>query len=146
MLVATLVLRMRSPFHSSTSSRWPFWLLALAWVCANCPLVVSYAAVWIGEARSFSHQQRLTADVARVLAGEEPSSMLAAVDNIPVESPKPAVPPTDAVKKIEMATESSLFSVAPMTPDTARLMSVSCLVSALPASPPHEPPRAAVVS
>ena len=42
-------------------ARWPFWLLVVAWGCANGPQAAVYTTVaWLVEARSFSHQYDLT--------------------------------------------------------------------------------------
>jgi len=36
---------------------WPFWLLVLAWVCANRPQVAAYGLItWVGNARHFTHR------------------------------------------------------------------------------------------
>ena len=137
---------MRSLARKSTPSPWPFWLLLLAWFCANCPQAATYAVVWLGEARSFSHQQRLTADVARVLVGENTTPLLAGLDKLPPEPPKPSVPTSPSVKKIELAMESTLHSIAPDAPEAIISATESPMESALRAAPPHEPPRAAVVS
>ena len=62
---------MRRAEHT-TSRRWPFWLLIAAWVSANSPQAATYAVLaWLADARSFSHQHRLTLDVAHLLAGEK---------------------------------------------------------------------------
>lgn len=137
---------MRPLHRKSTPSPWPYWLLLLAWVCANSPQSASYAAIaWLGEARSFSHQQRLSADVARLLTGEElPPAEIAHAEKPLAE--KPAVPAMPAVTKIELATESSVHSLIPDLPVSLLAQRVRLLESALRAPPPHGPPRVAVVS
>jgi hypothetical protein len=109
-------------------------------------MVVSSAVIWVGEARSFSHQQRLTADVARVLVGEEPAPISAGLHNVPSEGAKQAVASNETVKKVELAIESSVHWLARDTVEPAKTLRVLPFLSTLRASPPHEPPRAAVVS
>jgi hypothetical protein len=129
----------------AAKSRWPFWLLLAAWLCASYPLAATYVVVWLGEARTFSHQQRLTADVARLLVGEETPSLLVDVEN---EGPakKPAVPPTSSSKKVELAFEESAQVIEFVEPMQAHFAMLLTWESALSAAPPHGPPRGAGLS
>ncbi|MEO6244097.1 MAG: hypothetical protein ABIQ12_01570, partial [Opitutaceae bacterium] len=85
----------------SASARWPFWLLMVAWGCANTPQVGVYTGLaWLSEARSFSHQHRLSTDVAFVLAGKPtPQRIARAVKSTPVR-PQPPVPAEAVLKKM----------------------------------------------
>jgi len=105
-----------------SASPWPFWLLIAAWVCANAPQAALYAGLaWLAEARSFSHQQRLTVEVAYLLGGdaarpEQTAKVAAARTEAPAKAP--AAVPVDAVlKKIVLALERG---VEVRTPVTAR--------------------------
>jgi hypothetical protein len=122
-------------------------VLVLAWVCANCPpTLICTAVVWLGEARSFTHQQRLTSEVAHLLVGEKPHSLLAHVPSLPLAPAKSALPPPPALKKIELAAEDTLSWIAPPAPDPLSAPSDLDAASALRAPPPHDPPRVIVVS
>jgi hypothetical protein len=51
---------------------WPIWLLFAAWFCVNSPQSLTYnVIVWTRGAQHFSHQERLKADVASILAGRK---------------------------------------------------------------------------
>jgi hypothetical protein len=144
-------LAMRSHSRKSPAPTWPFGLLLLAWVCANCPPVASYAAIeWIGEGRSFSHQQRLTSEVARLLgtevAEEVASSFSTTVPESPTALPKPTTPPDPTVKKIDLAVERSIHSLIPNVPVSLAWSVVRHAESALRAPPLLGPPRAVFVS
>jgi hypothetical protein len=127
-------------------SPWPYWLLLLAWVCANSPQTATYVAItWLGDVRSFSHQERLAADVARLLTGDElPAAEIAHTErNSP---PKSTMPPMPGLTKIELATEKSLHALEPKIPMSRLDVDVVRVESALRAPPPHGPPRVATVS
>ena len=98
--------------QNSVLPQWPFWLLLAAWFCANCPSTAVHTALgWMVEARSFTHQQRLTMDVARVLTGEKISSPVAeAVARAQDETPAQRLPPCTVdteVKKLEFSLEKT---------------------------------------
>ena len=100
---------MRKP-ASTTAPRWPFWLLIVAWVCANSPQVATYAVLaWLAEARQFSHQQQLTRDVAHLLSGEKTpareTTVVVASDRGEEKASRPAVPAASVLKKIDLSTE-----------------------------------------
>ena len=84
-----------NPRLHRTPSRWPFWLLLAAWLCANTPAIAVCAALaWLGEARHFAHEQRLVTDVAFVLTGHDAPGrgLLAAAKQVSVPAPLPPVP------------------------------------------------------
>ena len=123
--------------------RWPFWLLLAAWFCANSPQAATYEIVlWLGNARHFSHQQRLSAEVAFVLAGE-PAAAVVAVAKAPSEKPfAPSVPTEATLKKIELAVQETSELLPPALRALVRTESAPLLPDALRAAPPSEPPRA----
>ena len=126
---------------------WPLWLLVLAWFCANSPqTLICTAVVWLGEARSFSHQQRLASEVAHLLVGEKPHSLLAHVHSIPPAPAKPTLPALPTLKKVELAAEDTVRWFAPLPPSKLRLHVPQHAASVLRAPPLHGPPRAATVS
>ena len=126
---------------------WPLWLLVLAWFCANSPqTLICTAVVWLGEARSFSHQQRLASEVAHLLVGEKPHSLLAHVHSIPPAPAKPTLPALPTLKKVELAAEDTVRWFAPLTPSKLRVHVPQHAASVLRAPPLHGPPRAATVS
>jgi len=91
-----------------SASPWPFWLLIAAWVCANAPQAALYAGLaWLAEARSFTHQQRLTVEVAYLLGGDatrtaEAAKVAATRTDAPAKAPT-AVPADAVLKKIVLA-------------------------------------------
>jgi hypothetical protein len=138
------MLRLRNQHRPSP---WPVWLLLVAWFCANCPPTLICASfIWLGEAHTFDHQQRLKSDIAHLLVGEKPHSLLSHVPTLPVAPGKSALPPLPALKKIELAAEDTLFWIAPRLPAPAHARSALHAASALRAPPPHGPPRAEIVS
>lgn len=137
-------------FRPRTAHRpapWPVWLLVLAWFCANCPqTLICTTIVWLGEARSFTHQQRLVSEVAHLLVGEKPHSLLSHLSVLPPAPAKSPLPPPPALKKIELAAEDTLLWVAPTSAAPLRAPEAPPVASALRAPPLHGPPRATVVS
>ena len=103
-----------------SASPWPFWLLIAAWVCANAPQAALYAGLtWLAEARSFSHQQRLTAEVAYLLGGDaarpdRTATVAAARTDAPAKAPT-AVPADAVLKKIVLALERGAEIRTPVT-------------------------------
>ena len=133
--------------HNHRPAPWPLWLLVLAWFCANSPqTLICTAVVWLGEARSFSHQQRLASEVAHLLVGEKPHSLLAHVHSIPPAPAKPTLPALPTLKKVELAAEDTVRWFAPLPPSKLRLHVPQHAASVLRAPPLHGPPRAATVS
>lgn len=127
--------------------QWPIWWLIAAWFCANSPQSLTYdVVVWVGSARHFSHQQKLTAEVAFLLAGERAPQLIATVGDAPVKPFSPAVSEEAAVKKITLAAFAKSELLLPAAPMVLR-PDGSCppLASAWP-HVPYEPPRARQVS
>jgi hypothetical protein len=118
-----------------------------AWVCANSPQVATYALLsWIAEARSFTHQQHLTRDVAHLLAGEKTPSRTA-LHQVAQEHESPAMPssiPSAAVlKKVDLSSEKTcMVAFSASTLGTLERPLDWC-ADALRDAPPHGPPRAA---
>lgn len=126
----------------SRPSPWPIWLLVAAWFCANCPqTLICAAVVWLGEAHSFDHQQRLKSDVAHLLVGEKPHSFLAHVPVVPPAPAKSTLPPGPALKKIELAAEETLTWLAPVEFAPWQTCLAMRTASALRAPPLLGPPR-----
>jgi hypothetical protein len=134
---------MKSP-RNRPAARWPFWLLLAAWFCANSPQAATHGViVWLANARHFSHQQRLSAKVASILAGTEIPATLVAASPAP-ERPFTAPAPAEAgLKKIDLFVVITSVGISPaeqadVWADTARMP---------PPTPwrehPVEPPRAA---
>jgi len=132
-----------------TTHRWPFWLLIAAWFCANSPQTATYALLaWLGEARTFSHQQQLSRDVAHLLGGETAPSRVAAVmarakadEGALVKLPS-SVPASAVLKKIDLSVESVPgFNEPPATAIKRSGLTVGWS-DCLRAPPPHGPPRA----
>lgn len=118
-----------------------------AWFCANCPqTLICTAVVWLGEARSFTHQQRLASDVAHLLLGKKPHSLLSQIPDFPIAPAKSPLPPLPTLKKIDLADEDTVVRLAPRPTLPLRAPPGPPAASALRAPPPHGPPRAVVVS
>ncbi|MFM8336056.1 MAG: hypothetical protein ACKODK_10870 [Opitutaceae bacterium] len=134
---------MNPPYRMRDPARWPFWALLAAWFCANTPAVAVCAVLaWLGEARHFSHQQRLMTDVACLLTGNETPGlgvMAAVKDMTPVQ---PSPPPLGGleVKKIDLAVEGSV-EVPTVTRETRILIRPVVWSQSWREAPPHEPPR-----
>lgn len=132
--------------RAHSPARWPFWLLVAAWLCANSPQTLTYElVVWGGSARHFTHQQRLTAEVASLLAGGPAPEAVVAKSESPAKPFAPPVPAEATLKKIELAMQRA----AEWLPSALRAQVRCALTQTLPdplrAAPPHEPPRAAFV-
>lgn len=136
---------MSSLSRQHAHARWPFWLLIVAWVCANSPQVATYALLtWIGEARSFTHQQRLTAEVAHVLTGTKlPERISLARHSEGAERPfAPLVPVEATLKKIQLAMEETTDVLPPEVRVQRWVARLEARLDAWSDAPPHEPPRA----
>jgi hypothetical protein len=100
----------------------------------------------MAEARSFSHQQHLTREVAHLLAGEKTPSRTAALKLVSQAHDSPGLPssvPSAAVlKKVDLSSEKSSIVVFSATTlgTFERLLDWRC--DALRDPPPHGPPRA----
>lgn len=135
---------MRYLRQSCVFGSWPFWLLLVAWMCANVPgRVTSHVLVWMIHAGSISHQEQLGAGLTRIAQGDSPSADVAAAEaqadsRIPFE---PALPSEAKVKKIDLAAEVAedcLVSSISRQPDW---MSWTDIQGLLRDRPPHGPPR-----
>jgi hypothetical protein len=132
--------------RNRTPARWPFWLLIAAWACANSPQIAICAVLtWAGEARHFTHQQRLTAEVAHVLSGQSMPSLLATMKEAPSRPLAPVMPAEAALKKIELALERTTEVLPPDSGQKAHFSRVTSLPDSRREAPPHEPPRASVL-
>lgn len=128
----------------TTPPRWPFWVLLAAWVCANSPQAATYAFLsWMAEARSFTHQQRLTAEVASLLGGgaAERETEMAKTETEAPNRPPTAVPAEAVLKKIQLSLELVAEVLPPALRADRRMIALSMPLKALRAPPPHEPPR-----
>jgi hypothetical protein len=124
--------------------RWSFWLLLVAWLVANRPQSATYALLeWLGEARSFAHQQRLKADVAAILGGESVRRETRGLTMAAAGEEAPPAPPQDAVlQRIQLWLEP-VPAVAPRgTRTLPRVAGRDRCPECWRAPPPHEPPRA----
>jgi hypothetical protein len=138
---------MNSHHRIRRPARWPFWALLAGWVCANAPAIAVCALLtWLGEARHFSHQQRLMSDVACVLTGNATpgSGVMAAVKDMAQPQPSPAVPAGLEVKKIDLAVEWSI-EVQSVALETDFFVRPAGWCQPSREAPPHEPPRDVVI-
>ena len=119
------------------SARWPFWLLLAAWFCANSPQSATYAlVVWMGNARNFSHQQRLTSEVAFILAGKPEASVEAIAEPPPARPQNVPLPADATLKKFDLFV---VFS-SELIPPSVRAFTRSERPHRPPAAPDREPP------
>lgn len=127
---------------------WPVWLLVFAWLCANCPPELSGSfAHWAGDARTFSHQERLREEVSLVLSGKSIAPSAPAVAAKPTPS-RPAVPPVvgeGALKKIHFYPALSVRMLPPAARDFRRGPTDNLLPDPFRTEPPVPPPRRATI-
>jgi hypothetical protein len=132
------------PSSRSTPSRWTFWLLIAAWVCANTPQDAAFhLIVWVKNARHFSHQAQLHSEVASILSGKPADAPVSLATATGAEKSPPPVAPADfAVKKILLSLVVEHLAVSP--PSSVETWTAICLRSrpAHVADVPHPPPRA----
>ncbi len=122
-------------------------LLLVAWFCANSPQTALFSVLsWVDEARHFSHQQRLVADVAHLLGGETPPAKYATLPADAPADPLPPVPIGAVLKKIDLTLEVASSLAPPMTEDGRLRAGALPWAEAMRAAPPHEPPRGPVVT
>lgn len=130
------------PHTRRKASRWPFWLLLAAWFCANSPQAATYeVVVWLGSARHFSHQQRLTAEVVLALTGRSLESIPVVAKSAPAKPSVPPVPVEAMLKKIELAVQDTSEWLPPDVLALVRAESAPLMPDSFRAAPPHEPPR-----
>lgn len=124
------------------SPRWPFWLLLGAWLCANTPAgAVGVFLTWFSEARTFSHQHRLTAQVAMVLVGEKKAPEVAPAADPSPANPMPAVAVEGAWKMIPLSLERAAEVPPPSLKLESRLRDEAGKLAWLRPPPAHGPPR-----
>jgi hypothetical protein len=134
------------PMRKHTPAQWPFWLLVAAWFCANSPQAITFTVLgWMAEARHFTHQQKLTAEVAFLLAGEQREARVHEADTLPAKPFAPPVPTDATMKKIELAVHRTSEVLPPALRAMRRVVRSILLPDTLRAAPPHEPPRARLV-
>ena len=125
-----------------TSARWPFWLLMAAWFCANSPQAVTYELIiWLGNARHFTHQQRLHTEVASVLAAHALGKLFATAKAAPERPFAPPIPADATLKKIELAVHRTSELLPPALRAVVWADLGTAPSDALCEPPPHEPPR-----
>jgi hypothetical protein len=122
--------------------RWPFWALLVAWVCANTPQgAMAVAMVWAGEARAFSHQERLTAGVAELLTGVAMKGVLAKAAELP-ERPESEQVPADLTWKVApLEVERTDEFLPPRVREAKERSGDVAEAGVWRAPPPHGPPR-----
>jgi hypothetical protein len=125
------------------NARWPFWLLLAAWFCANSPQAATYEViVWFGQARSFSHQERLSSEVASILAGGTKSVASLVADRAQsAQQPSPSLPFNPTLKKIDVLFSDLAEPSLPPVSDRRASVYLASLPAGLPPDPPAEPPR-----
>ena len=127
--------------------RLSFWLLIVAWFCANTPQSAAWHAIqWIKNAGHFTHDAQLRVEVAALLTGEkspDPEHLSVASTSSTTRSLPTETAADVAVKKIPLwddATDSSVIAphisaqwlVRSFAPPTSPLEDV-----------PNPPPRGA---
>ncbi len=138
---------MRAPLYRASGVAVAFWILAIAWLCANLqPATMRSVLTWIGDSAKFSHQQRLTVDVAELLAGEKPMPVVA--KTTPASKPAPAQPVLAEVafKKIEMLLAGSVVVPPVLVRELDYLVTGYDARPRLRPAPPYEPPRDEAIS
>jgi hypothetical protein len=134
----------------ATRKQWPWWLLLAAWVCANSPQAAVYATLtWLAEARTFSHQQELTRQVAHVLGGARAEGRVAqALARMQATAKTPApqkaaapVPPAAVLKKIDLAAEDLVRAGGPGAPAATGWDREAWAAITRVTQPRHGPPR-----
>jgi hypothetical protein len=120
-------------------------MLVLAWLCANSPQEMTLRLVaWTQEARSFSHQERLKAEVASLLSGRQAEAPQLATQPIPVRPAATSVVLEVVLKKIDFYPALS-FRILPPEARSWRYGEWRGLPPASArAEPPVPPPRARV--
>ncbi|MCR6656189.1 MAG: hypothetical protein NVV63_10330 [Opitutus sp.] len=122
--------------------QWPFWALLVAWLCANTPQgAVTLAVIWAGEARTFSHQERLTATVAELLTGVAVKGVLAKAAELPEQPEREALPANVTWKVMPLQVEQTGEFLPPRLREAKARSGEVADAGALRAPPPHGPPR-----
>ena len=146
---------MRTLTLNFPSLRWPFWLLALAWFCANTPQAAFFEAIeWMAQAKRFNHQERLASDVRRLLAEQSVTARLAESPVVKTETraPVPSKPVESqgsgtVIKKIQLAGVSVRVEChAPVDSVAVRVNGEVRVHAIVPRNVPYPPPRVAAIS
>jgi len=117
--------------------------LVAAWLGANSTPAINFTLLsWVAEARTFSHQARLGAEVAALLAGEESTSKANQISENSGHQPQlpPALVDT-AFKRFDLALADRCLLP---TDDSAKRESYPREIDGMSrwrAAPPHGPPR-----
>lgn len=136
---------MRFFARKNSSAGWPFWLLVAAWFFANTPQVGVYEFVsWMGQARHFSHQQRLQIEVAVFFTGQQESAASLA-EHAPEKPFLPIVPAEAVLKKIELAVQSTSEVLPPVIVAAVYAEGMGTVPEPRRDEPPHEPPRVSLM-
>ncbi len=111
-------------------------------------MAVCTVLTWVGQARHFSHQQRLVTDVAFILTGHQAPGLgiKAAVKDIALPQTPPAVAAGVELKKIDLAVEGGIKVRRPVAAEKNFVVDVVTRAGAGRGAPPHEPPRDVVMS
>lgn len=133
-------MRPRARTHSPAA--WPLWLLVLAWICANSPHTATFAVIkWVEHGRTFSHQQRLTSDLARLLGHQEMPANEPTLAQAPKSPSKPATLAEAVLTKIELALEQTASFTTPPDLHSRWRIEAASFRGLGRLRPAHEPPR-----
>jgi len=129
-------------------ARTPFWVLIVAWACANTPQIAAlHALVWVKNAQHFSHQAQLRNDVAGLLSGlpatAAATSVFATAETIPASSSELAPSADPSLKKLLLsATREDAGAGLPRSEPVRWPDAHAGLIAAHVADVPCPPPRA----
>lgn len=137
------------PLHRLRHRSWPFWALGAAWLCANVPpIALSLLAVWLANARDFSHQQQLAQDIAAVISGSGDTvatQLVARAKALPEPVPAESAPVDLAWKPAPQLLEEALEFLPSALRAENRIPWIIEGREPAKAAPPHGPPRGHVV-
>ena len=126
---------------------WPVWILFVAWLCANSPQEMTFnLVIWAGNARHFSHQERLAIDAASILSGKKAAATANVARSAPATPLIPMVPVEVVLKKIDLFLT---LNVEPSPPPMRRQEFPDGSVrppDSVRVEPPSPPPRAALAA
>ena len=129
------------------SAQWPFWLLLAAWVCANSPQAAIYGVLgWLAEARNFSHQHRLMADVAGLLGGEKSPESTVVASAETHQNSLPVVPADSVLKRLDLAVQATGEFPSVMSRSQPRFATLRSMPDSRRAPPLLGPPRVELVA
>lgn len=123
--------------------RWPFWWLALAWLCANIPTPARLELIdWLSGLQHFSHQTQLSTQVRAALKTAPPTTTVAASKAIPTKAAFPLAVSDNLVKKTELASGPAEEALGPPRSQRHRYFSGDYVrPDGLRTEPPLPPPR-----